>query len=48
MLWRYPQSPPRPLWGHLLPPPTWQFLREVKQALDPHNIFNPGRLFGDR
>jgi glycolate oxidase FAD binding subunit len=27
--------------------PEWELMRHVKQTLDPDNVFNPGRLFGD-
>ena len=27
--------------------PTWELMRHVKRTLDPNNVFNPGRLFGD-
>jgi len=33
----------RSVWGK---PPSWELMRHVKMALDPDNIFNPGRLFG--
>ncbi len=28
-------------------PSSWELMRHVKQTLDPDNVFNPGRLFGD-
>jgi glycolate oxidase FAD binding subunit len=34
-----------PLWGKH--PDAWDLMRHVKQTLDPDNVFNPGRLFGD-
>jgi glycolate oxidase FAD binding subunit len=34
-----------PVWG--TPPSGWELMRHVKQTLDPDNVFNPGRLFGD-
>lgn len=34
-----------PLWGK--PTPAWELMRHIKQTLDPDNVFNPGRLFGD-
>ena len=34
-----------PIWGR--PSPDRDLMRTVKQTLDPRNIFNPGRLFGD-
>jgi glycolate oxidase FAD binding subunit len=34
-----------PVWGR--PTPAWELMRQVKTALDPDNVFNPGRLFGD-
>jgi glycolate oxidase FAD binding subunit len=34
-----------PLWG--TQPDAWDLMRHVKKALDPDNVFNPGRLFGD-
>lgn len=27
--------------------PGWELMRHVKRTLDPDNVFNPGRLFGD-
>jgi glycolate oxidase FAD binding subunit len=27
--------------------PDWELMRHVKKSLDPDNVFNPGRLFGD-
>jgi glycolate oxidase FAD binding subunit len=35
----------RPVWG--TPPPAWELMRHVKRTLDPDDVFNPGRLFGD-
>lgn len=29
------------------PPAGWALMRHVKTTLDPDNVFNPGRLFGD-
>lgn len=29
------------------PPQGWELMRHVKMTLDPDNVFNPGRLFGD-
>ena len=34
-----------PVWG--APPSGWELMRHVKKTLDPDNVFNPGRLFGD-
>lgn len=34
-----------PVWGK--PSPDWELMRHVKKSLDPDNVFNPGRLFGD-
>ncbi|MBN9121737.1 MAG: FAD-binding oxidoreductase, partial [Planctomycetes bacterium] len=34
-----------PVWGQ--PPAGWELMRHVKKTLDPDNVFNPGRLFGD-
>jgi glycolate oxidase FAD binding subunit len=34
-----------PVWG--TPPASWELMRHVKATLDPDNVFNPGRLFGD-
>jgi glycolate oxidase FAD binding subunit len=34
-----------PVWGK--PPAAWELMRHVKRTLDPDNVFNPGRLFGD-
>ena len=28
-------------------PSSWELMRHVKRTLDPDNVFNPGRLFGD-
>ncbi len=33
------------VWG--APPAAWELMRHIKKALDPDNVFNPGRLFGD-
>jgi len=33
------------IWGK--PPAAWDMMRHVKATLDPDNVFNPGRLFGD-
>ncbi|HSQ57211.1 MAG TPA: FAD-linked oxidase C-terminal domain-containing protein, partial [Gemmata sp.] len=33
------------VWGK--PTPAWELMRTVKQTLDPDDVFNPGRLFGD-
>jgi glycolate oxidase FAD binding subunit len=35
----------RGVWG--APPGGWELMRHVKRALDPDDVFNPGRLFGD-
>jgi glycolate oxidase FAD binding subunit len=35
----------RAVWGK--PSPAWDLMRHVKRTLDPDNVFNPGRLFGD-
>lgn len=35
----------RPFWGPL--PPAWEFMKHLKRTLDPDDVFNPGRLFGD-
>ncbi|MCS6866468.1 MAG: FAD-binding oxidoreductase [Gemmataceae bacterium] len=32
------------VWGKL--PASWDFMKHLKQTLDPDNVFNPGRLFG--
>ncbi len=34
-----------PVWGK--PPAAGDLMRHVKTTLDPDNVFNPGRLFGD-
>lgn len=34
-----------PVWGK--PSADWELMRHVKKTLDPDNVFNPGRLFGD-
>ncbi len=34
-----------PVWGQ--PSSVWDLMRHVKKTLDPENVFNPGRLFGD-
>ena len=34
-----------PVWGEQ--PDAWELMRHVKKTLDPDNVFNPGRLFGD-
>lgn len=34
-----------PVWGKT--PQAWELMRTVKKSLDPDNVFNPGRLFGD-
>ncbi|MDY3552138.1 FAD-binding oxidoreductase [Gemmata sp. JC717] len=34
-----------PIWGAV--PPGWELMRHIKKTLDPDNVFNPGRLFGD-
>jgi glycolate oxidase FAD binding subunit len=34
-----------PVWGKQ--PAAWDLMRHVKKTLDPDNVFNPGRLFGD-
>jgi glycolate oxidase FAD binding subunit len=34
-----------PVWGAVSP--GWELMRHVKQTLDPDNVFNPGRLFGN-
>lgn len=49
ILWRAPLAVKRErwLWGADPPADTWAFLRELKRTLDPDNVFNPGRLFGD-
>jgi glycolate oxidase FAD binding subunit len=49
ILWRAPaqDKAARWLWGSEPPAATWTFLRELKRTLDPDNVFNPGRLFGD-
>lgn len=49
ILWRAPPEVKRRrwLWGPEPPADTWTFLRELKRALDPDTVFNPGRLFGD-
>jgi len=33
------------LWGK--PAGDWELMRHIKKTLDPDNVFNPGRLFGD-
>lgn len=35
----------RPVWGE--PGNDWNLMRHIKNTLDPDNVFNPGRLFGD-
>ncbi len=35
----------QPVWGETTP--DWELMRHVKKTLDPDNVFNPGRLFGD-
>lgn len=35
----------QPVWGKTTP--DWELMRHVKKTLDPDNVFNPGRLFGD-
>jgi glycolate oxidase FAD binding subunit len=49
ILWRVPPQSKGALWLWGADPPasTWAFLRELKRTLDPDNVFNPGRLFGD-
>lgn len=34
-----------PVWGK--PTASWELMRNIKKTLDPDNVFNPGRLFGD-
>ena len=34
-----------PVWG--APPAGWELMRHIKKTLDPDNVFNPGRLFGE-
>jgi glycolate oxidase FAD binding subunit len=34
-----------PVWGQ--PPAGWELMRHIKRTLDPDNVMNPGRLFGD-
>jgi glycolate oxidase FAD binding subunit len=34
-----------PVWGRR--PDAWDLMRHVKRTLDPNDVFNPGRLFGD-
>jgi len=34
-----------PVWGK--PTPDWELMRHIKKTLDPDNVFNPGRLFGN-
>ncbi len=34
-----------PVWG--APRSDWELMRHIKRTLDPDNVFNPGRLFGD-
>jgi glycolate oxidase FAD binding subunit len=34
-----------PVWGK--PTSDWELMRHIKKTLDPDNVFNPGRLFGD-
>jgi glycolate oxidase FAD binding subunit len=33
------------VWGKH--PADWDLMRHIKKTLDPDNVFNPGRLFGD-
>lgn len=33
------------IWGK--PSADWELMRHIKKTLDPENLFNPGRLFGD-
>jgi glycolate oxidase FAD binding subunit len=33
------------IWGK--PTADWELMRHIKKTLDPNNVFNPGRLFGD-
>jgi glycolate oxidase FAD binding subunit len=33
------------VWGK--PRTDWELMRHIKKTLDPDNLFNPGRLFGD-
>jgi glycolate oxidase FAD binding subunit len=33
------------VWGK--PPAAWEMMRHIKKTLDPENVFNPGRLFGE-
>lgn len=49
ILWRAPAEykRQRPVWGRDEATSTWSFMQELKRALDPHNVFNPGRLFGN-
>ncbi|MBY0461537.1 MAG: FAD-binding oxidoreductase, partial [Gemmataceae bacterium] len=39
-----PGFPKAPTGGR---PGEWELMRHVKKTLDPDNVFNPGRLFGD-
>jgi glycolate oxidase FAD binding subunit len=46
VLWRCPPAmkQERFIWG--LTPASWDFMKHLKQVLDPDDVFNPGRLFG--
>lgn len=46
VLWRCPPEKKRErfIWG--VPPASWDFMKHLKQVLDPDDVFNPGRLFG--
>jgi glycolate oxidase FAD binding subunit len=39
------QKKSRQVWG--TPPAGWELMQHIKKTLDPDNVFNPGRLFGD-
>ena len=54
VVWAHATEPlPGEVWsprrGNWPTPPRGDFtlMRELKRTLDPNNVFNPGRLFGD-
>ncbi|HEY1190014.1 MAG TPA: FAD-binding oxidoreductase [Gemmata sp.] len=44
---RCPPGRKKALPGGAVPSAGWNLMRHVKTTLDPDNVFNPGRLFGD-